>query len=62
MIELDTTTFLMDLYKYVKDLNDFRPFDYLRLFELKNKAVTVKINVIYFGVDTIFCSFHETPI
>ena len=53
---LDTTTCLTDLHKHAKDLNSFLPF------KLKIKAVTVKMNVIYFGIDTIFRPFHEAPI
>ena len=34
----------------------------LILCELKDDTVTVKINVIYFGIDTIFRPFHEAPI
>ena len=62
MIALGTTTFLVDLHKHSKDINYFPLFMALRLFELKYDAVTVKMNVIYFGVDTILRPFHEAPI
>ena len=62
MIALDTTTFLMDLHKHAKDLNDLSLLVAIILFELKDKASAVKMNVIYLGVDTIFRPFYEAPI
>ena len=40
----------------------FSVFMALRLFKVKDEAVTVIMSVIYFSVDTIFCPFHEAPI
>ena len=52
----------MNLNKYARELNTPPPIDALRLFEIKDEAVNVKTNFIYFGLDTIFRPFHEAPI
>ena len=62
MIELSTATFLMDIYKHSKDLNGFLPVDVPYNFELKDEAVTMKMNVIYFDVDTISTSSRGTNV
>ena len=62
MIALNTILFLMDFRKHANYLNKFSLLMSLTLCELKDEAVTVKTNVIYFGVDTILRPFHEAPI
>ena len=52
----------MDFHKYVNELMLFYILMALGLCELKDKAVTMKMNVIYSRVDTIFRPFYEAPI
>ena len=62
IISLDTTTYFMDFINIPRTYILFSLLMSLRLCEIKDGAVIVKINVVYYGVDTMFRLFCEVPI